>query len=586
MTCARLLLPNPYMPEPVRHGASRGNGLIQFHLWSVHRLVARATPPVAAEYRGYSLSARVRSDPAPAVRRAIVAVPFLAACCWRCDWIAGPVEHVADAAHPGFVLRDETAAAGIHFVHRRPTFDPKIAEHRAARRGARRIGVRRRLRWRRQARSVLHQQPLRRAERAVPESRRRHVRGRRRERGSGGSQSAGRGRVDGRVWGDFDNDGREDVLVYRYGYLALFRNVDGRRFEDVTRAAGLRRWVNSNGAIWLDYDRDGLLDLYVTAYFRATSICGISRRRRSCTTASSSPPTAARTCCSAISAAASSRTSPTRWASAARAGRSLPRPPTSTATAGRTSTSRTTTAPRSCTSTSAGERFVLTTAGLESESKSGMSVDAGRCIQPRPARRLRHQHLRARLPLSEQQPAPQPAAGSRAGSATSPRARSPTRAGRGARSSAISTTTAPTSCSSPTGSSPADSAEELLVLDVEDRRRQRPLLRGRRDLARVREREPLRVRAVAGLPQSRRRGLGGRREERRRDGPVRRARRRARRSLESRRAGRDRREPEPAGGAVSRLSRHDQPLDRASSSSARAAIAARSAPRWCSSRAI
>ena len=73
----------------------------------------------------------------------------------------------------------------------------------------------------------------------------------------------------GAVWGDFDNDGREDVLVYRYGYLALFRNVDGHHFEDVTAQAGLRRWVNSNGAIWLDYDRDGLLDLYVTAYFRS-----------------------------------------------------------------------------------------------------------------------------------------------------------------------------------------------------------------------------------------------------------------------------------------------------------------------------
>jgi len=72
----------------------------------------------------------------------------------------------------------------------------------------------------------------------------------------------------GSVWGDFDNDGREDLLVYRYGYLSLFRNVDGHRFEDVTAGAGLRRWVNSNGAIWLDYDRDGLLDLYVTAYFR------------------------------------------------------------------------------------------------------------------------------------------------------------------------------------------------------------------------------------------------------------------------------------------------------------------------------
>ena len=72
----------------------------------------------------------------------------------------------------------------------------------------------------------------------------------------------------GAVWGDIDNDGREDLLVYRYGYLALFKNKGDGHFEDITEAAGLHRWVNSNGAIWLDYDRDGLLDLYVTAYFR------------------------------------------------------------------------------------------------------------------------------------------------------------------------------------------------------------------------------------------------------------------------------------------------------------------------------
>ena len=66
-----------------------------------------------------------------------------------------------------------------------------------------------------------------------------------------------------------DNDGREDLLVYRYGYLTLLRNVDGKRFEDITEKAGLKRWLNSNGAIWIDYDRDGLLDLYVTGYFRS-----------------------------------------------------------------------------------------------------------------------------------------------------------------------------------------------------------------------------------------------------------------------------------------------------------------------------
>jgi FAD/FMN-containing dehydrogenase len=39
----------------------------------------------------------------------------------------GPGRALADAAQPGFQMRDETAAAGIHFVHQRPTFDPKIA---------------------------------------------------------------------------------------------------------------------------------------------------------------------------------------------------------------------------------------------------------------------------------------------------------------------------------------------------------------------------------------------------------------------------------------------------------------------------
>src|SRR5688572_27861247 len=65
--------------------------------------------------------------PPSAVRRAIMAVPFLAALLLAMRLNRGPIRAAADAAHPGFVLRDETAAAGIHFVHRRPTFDPKIA---------------------------------------------------------------------------------------------------------------------------------------------------------------------------------------------------------------------------------------------------------------------------------------------------------------------------------------------------------------------------------------------------------------------------------------------------------------------------
>ncbi len=70
----------------------------------------------------------------------------------------------------------------------------------------------------------------------------------------------------GSVWGDFDNDGFEDVLIYKYGRPELFRNDGGHRFIAVTEAA-LPRWINSNSATWLDYDRDGWLDLFIAGYW-------------------------------------------------------------------------------------------------------------------------------------------------------------------------------------------------------------------------------------------------------------------------------------------------------------------------------
>jgi enediyne biosynthesis protein E4 len=71
----------------------------------------------------------------------------------------------------------------------------------------------------------------------------------------------------GSVWGDFDNDGWEDVLVYKYGRPELFRNVEGRSFTPVGERAGLPAWVNANSATWLDYDRDGYLDLFIAGYW-------------------------------------------------------------------------------------------------------------------------------------------------------------------------------------------------------------------------------------------------------------------------------------------------------------------------------
>ena len=71
----------------------------------------------------------------------------------------------------------------------------------------------------------------------------------------------------GAVWGDFDNDGYEDLLVYKWGRPELFHNDKGKGFTRVTEMAGLPKWLNANSAVWLDYDRDGFLDLFIVGYW-------------------------------------------------------------------------------------------------------------------------------------------------------------------------------------------------------------------------------------------------------------------------------------------------------------------------------
>jgi enediyne biosynthesis protein E4 len=72
----------------------------------------------------------------------------------------------------------------------------------------------------------------------------------------------------GAVWGDYDNDGFEDLFVYKWGRPELFHNDGGKGFTRVTETAQLPTWVNANTAIWFDYDRDGRLDLFLGGYFR------------------------------------------------------------------------------------------------------------------------------------------------------------------------------------------------------------------------------------------------------------------------------------------------------------------------------
>ncbi len=77
----------------------------------------------------------------------------------------------------------------------------------------------------------------------------------------------GTGVCTGAVWGDYDNDGFEDLLVYKWGKPELFHNDKGKGFTRVTETAGLPKWVNANSAVWVDFDNDGKLDLLIAGYW-------------------------------------------------------------------------------------------------------------------------------------------------------------------------------------------------------------------------------------------------------------------------------------------------------------------------------
>ena len=67
---------------------------------------------------------------------------------------------------------------------------------------------------------------------------------------------------------DYDNDGDLDLyqtLVLRPN--RLYRNEGNAKFSDVTEASGVGGGkLVTHGAVWFDFDRDGLLDLYVANF--------------------------------------------------------------------------------------------------------------------------------------------------------------------------------------------------------------------------------------------------------------------------------------------------------------------------------
>lgn len=87
------------------------------------------------------------------------------------------------------------------------------------------------------------------------------------EMGVADLNQAGAGVSMGSVWGDYDNDGYEDLFLYKWGKPELFHNDAGQKFSRVSDKAGLPAWVNANTAVWFDYDRDGRLDLFLGGYY-------------------------------------------------------------------------------------------------------------------------------------------------------------------------------------------------------------------------------------------------------------------------------------------------------------------------------
>ena len=71
----------------------------------------------------------------------------------------------------------------------------------------------------------------------------------------------------GACWGDYDNDGYPDLLLYKWGKPELFHNDGGKGFTRVSEKVGLPAWINANSATWVDYDNDGKLDLLICGYY-------------------------------------------------------------------------------------------------------------------------------------------------------------------------------------------------------------------------------------------------------------------------------------------------------------------------------
>jgi len=74
------------------------------------------------------------------------------------------------------------------------------------------------------------------------------------------------------LWFDYDNDGKLDLLIARFGTPILYHNEGNGKFKDVSATSGLNKFGNTIAVIAFDYDNDGYLDLLFGNYFKPVNL--------------------------------------------------------------------------------------------------------------------------------------------------------------------------------------------------------------------------------------------------------------------------------------------------------------------------